>query len=406
MLLCFALLSIGFSTIASAETVEVKPYQILQHNYLSRESVSTADFGTTFLFQPNNDFEEKHEDTKIFTSPNYTLKVSKYAYHNTNFLLVNVDESPILEANKTYNVSLNNIYHSMLFEYNGYQYYVRNPKVDLIYVVYTDGTADEITNYTINHTSETSYCDVSFSVTTENKVRAIMINLKSYLYSSIPDEIWSLSNGNPTFTSYYGEYNGDDKYQFSLEVESQESGLLKSVIEWLKGIKSKIDDTFTNVSNGFSNVISNISNGFSDIGESFINLINNILELPSKLWNFISEGLKSLFVPSEDDMSAYKSKWDLLLSSRFGAIYEVGSLITDFADSIIESDKTNKITMPVVSLDSVGIPFSFGGQDVQIVPNGFNTIVEICKKAISIACTFLFVNGLRKRYDEVMGVEK
>lgn len=50
------------------------------------------------------------------------------------------------------------------------------------------------------------------------------------------------------------------------------------------------------------------------------------------------------------------------------------------------------------------ILFTFGGYDVQIVPTGFDFIVNILKTVIGIVCTILCVNALRKKYDEVMGV--
>lgn len=190
------------------------------------------------------------------------------------------------------------------------------------------------------------------------------------------------------------EYLVDETTYPELHVtaESEESAILrdsnkehKKQTGLLRDILSSIGDLGGNISDGFSN------------------MIKGITELPQKLWDLIGEGLKSLFVPSEDDMTAYKDKWDELLSSRFGALYQVGDIMVNSIANIRESDVTNTITFPEATINLAGTEFSFGGYDVKVVPDGFETIVEICKKIISIACTFLFFNGLRKRYDEVMG---
>lgn len=106
-------------------------------------------------------------------------------------------------------------------------------------------------------------------------------------------------------------------------------------------------------------------------------------------------------------MVGYKTKWETLLAEKLGAVYQVTEIIFGAWDDVQNADETNTITFPTVSIP---LPdnnnFSFGGYDVKIVPDGFEAFVEVVKGAIGIACTFLFINGVRKRYDEVMGVRE
>lgn len=141
--------------------------------------------------------------------------------------------------------------------------------------------------------------------------------------------------------------------------------------------------------------------------EGFSNLVQGITELPQKIWSFIENGLKDLFVPDEEYLTTYKDKWDLLLENKFGAVYQVVNVTLDSWDKIQETDETNTIELPMVTIPlSAGQQFTFGGNQVQIVPSGFEWIVEIIKGLVAGLCTILFINGLRKRYDEVMGVEQ
>lgn len=189
---------------------------------------------------------------------------------------------------------------------------------------------------------------------------------------------------------YLGEVaDRNDQFVLSMKQESQESGLLSGILDWVKGIKGKIDDTFTSITSGFSN-----------IGKWFS-------ELPSKLWNAISDGLKNLFVPDEDFIVQYKEDMDSMLSEKLGAVYQVIDITLESWDRISSSDEQNTINLPETTINlPENNKFSFGGYDVKIVPDGFTMLADAIKLIGGILCTILFVNGLRRRYDEIMGVEK
>ena len=72
----------------------------------------------------------------------------------------------------------------------------------------------------------------------------------------------------------------------------------------------------------------------------------------------------------------------------------------------MQADETDTIEFPQASINLSGTPFTFGGYSVKIVPEGFGVLVTAIKSIVAIVCTVAFVNGMRKRYDEIMGVEQ
>lgn len=215
---------------------------------------------------------------------------------------------------------------------------------------------------------------MSFSVDSENLTAdcySIDIHLKFYtgiaFYDGIPNDHWN---------------NASDFYLLAGFNNS-------SMIETL------VDDS-TGLLKGITNIINNIKDGIS-------NLITGITELPSKLWGFIENGLKGLFVPSEAEMTEIKGNWDTLLSDRFGGLYQTVSLIDDYAKSFTDPEQKKSIKIPELKIPFGQSEFVFGGQDVQIVPDKFSFLIDVIKTIISIIATCLFVNGLRNRFERMVG---
>ena len=195
------------------------------------------------------------------------------------------------------------------------------------------------------------------------------------------------------------------------EINTATQQVVSSINGQTQEIKDSIDastDEITGaVGDAADDIIANDNENAEKTHDFLENIFKSLGELPGKIWQYISDGLKSLFVPDEQEMVAYKDKWDELLAERFGAVYQAASLIVDSWSDVQESTQTHTIDMPEVTIPlPEGNKFSFGGFAVQIVPSGFNPLVISVKSAIGIVCTFLFINGLRKRYDEVMGVEQ
>lgn len=295
----------------------------------------------------------------------YEVYFDVYFYHT--------DKSPLVKKNHKFYFTLSN----MQFDYSYAQYITNNRKFTMkkfdsisVTLEYADGTSETFTdgiNFSYDSEEATHSIDIDQRTTTKD------INRIYIQYTYNLHERTGLSGTRDV--KFYSASNG----AVDIVIQSEEAGLLSGIL----GI---------------------ITQGFKDIGTWFTNLFNSIVELPQKLWNLISEGLKNLFVPDSEYMANYSGNWDNLLKTRFGAIYEVGDIISDFAESIKYSSTTGSIDIPLVTLPLGSSSFSFGGNTVSIIPDGnFVILIDTAKSILSIICTFFFVNGLRKRYDEIMG---
>lgn len=202
-------------------------------------------------------------------------------------------------------------------------------------------------------------------------------------------------------TSYLaGDYSNSNKYDYGISfgfdkssitfnfmAEDSAEGLLSGLIAWVKGI-------FEIVSNGFNSVISGIGN-----------ILNSIIELPGKLWTLISEGLQDLFIPTQEDLQDFSQKWEALLQDRLGVIYTCSNYLISYCEAILgfNGAPDSTINLPSVTVNLAGTPFTFGGYDVNIVPDGFSGIVGMLQGLIAIVATLAFVNAMKKRLEKLLG---
>lgn len=377
MCLCCVLLFPVFSTIANADEIEIPAYEIYQFNSIKKHQGSEITqteviYYNGFPFTPNDGTAQTYEHRYNSNSTSaYNLQANWY-YH-VNYDIYSRDNATLFEAGKSYSVSLNNFYYSLLVEASE-MFYITKPSYYSVNILYADGTIKRI--WDINSYSPgDKTMNLSFDLSPDQDVKRIYIEAWTDISSKMPEYT---ENYSVYLTSYFGEYQGDDRFQYSIEVESQEAGLLKEGNSLLSGIKNGIG-----------------------------NLFSAITDLPAKIWGFFEDGLKALFVPNQVDMEIYKDSWQILLEDRFGAVYQVSEMLVDSWDGIKEADETNTIYFPETTISLPDdVSFTFGGYDVQIVPNGFEFFVEFVKLAVGMVCTYLFVNGLLKRYEEIMGVEK
>lgn len=125
-------------------------------------------------------------------------------------------------------------------------------------------------------------------------------------------------------------------------VNTSETGFFNSILRWLAEIRD-----------GISSVVNNIKSGFS-------NVVNVITSLPQK----IADAIKSLFVPSDEQLEELRTNFNNLLETKLGFVYQAGSLVDGVFDAIFDAvDNPNYDA-------SFSIPafpaFQAGGADVQL----------------------------------------
>lgn len=126
-------------------------------------------------------------------------------------------------------------------------------------------------------------------------------------------------------------------------------------------------------------------------------IYNAIVSLPGNIASAIIEGLKGLFIPSEEDITGIKSQYESLFSQRLGFIYQAASWITDFAQtmlSTLQSGNTYQFTFPGVS-----VPLPDGTnmvllQEQQVsLENGLMDVLRpVLGTIVSFICVVSFIN--------------
>lgn len=165
-------------------------------------------------------------------------------------------------------------------------------------------------------------------------------------------------------------------------IQSEEEGLLNSIIEWLKQIKD------------------NIINGFDNLKQNLIDVKNSIVELPQKIGN----ALKSLFVPSDDYFNNKINEMQGELEQNLGAVYQVSNILDDFFTNFNADEIKDFIEVPVLTVDLLGYPFTIGGWNIPLVPDTrLQFLADSCRFIIGVLTTFAFLQGLRKKYEEIVG---
>lgn len=306
----------------------------------------------SFTFYPNNGVQEyeSHEDIIMCEG------VGQVGYIYSRWKFYSTSGYPLLQEGHKTKVNFENGYYNVGFTRDYQSTYIIPPWTYAI-VYYSDGTEEYIdTQQSSTVGRPTSF---SFTFTPQKNVTSIEFSTASDgLDINYWDEFWL----------HMGEFESDNSYNLYFDTQSEEAGLLTNIIEFIKRIS------------------------------------NSIVNLPKNIWNSISDGLKSLFVPTEAQITEFKEKMNTLLEQKLGAIYQVVNILVEGWDRIQANDNTNTIDFPEVTIP---LPddneFSFGGQSVPIVPEGFDFLSTAIKLITGICCTILFVNGLKKRYDEIMG---
>lgn len=321
------------------------------------------DFSSSNYFDHRIAFTSKDNTPLVSKGKNLSIDISKYMIYLLYFEGTSVIHG-ILNHNSVYEISC------FLRDYSGTYHHVNSK--DFTFSAYG---ASGASGHNISASFENIPCDAY----------SIMLSIKFNYGSGFANHL----DGAPTSLPYSGGLNFKAGFNESVinisETDYDETdGLLANIIQIVTNIKNGITE--------LPNKIATSVKGFFD------NVVNSVVNLGTT----ILDGIKNLFVPTEEDITDMQDKWDILLSDRFGALYQTSQLISDYANAFTEQEK-NTITMPSVTIPLAGSEFVFGGWEVQVVPDGFTIVFDTLKLIISVICTIWFVNGLKNRFDRLVG---
>lgn len=116
----------------------------------------------------------------------------------------------------------------------------------------------------------------------------------------------------------------------------------------------------------------------------------------------IGDKMTDLFVPSEEKIQEVTDKADQLVHENLGGVAQAGDAVMDIAGAFVEQETQEFITFPAVTLEFSGVPWTFGGWQVDVVPDGFEWLFGTLAYIIDIVATLAFVNSMKRRWERVM----
>ncbi len=140
--------------------------------------------------------------------------------------------------------------------------------------------------------------------------------------------------------------------------------------------------------------------------DKIVGWLSNIKDAITNLPQLIADGIKGLFIPNEQTMVEIKESWSQLLEERFGAIYQAGDIISEFAENFTYKGEKNTIEVPSTTINLGVVDFTLGGWTVQLVPDKFKFLIDALKGIIGVTFTLFFVITMKRKYDKVMGAEE
>lgn len=230
----------------------------------------------------------------------------------------------------------------------------------------------------IGITSDGSSVDLSsYTDTTGGKYRVKLpddVEFKSlvfdmeYFYSDSSNFV-SPGSG---YTNYYFPYMFKANFSGSIKFDQNSviSGLISSIIQWLKQI------------------------------------LNAILSLPQKIADLVIDGLKTLFVPSADDLQPKFNEFKTAAYSKLGFVYQVAIDFIDLLQELFNAtvSPTTTLTIPQIALpwDKVD-----GGQMILLQETTFNVFPEnleglrtLCKTITSMVLVLAFYRSVLSAFEK------
>lgn len=326
---------------------------------------------------------------------------------NQYFEIYLSDGSYVLNKDSTLTFNVTNILSTINVYEGSNKLFSRVPLVDKFSSVSFYGFTSSGDSYLLNSnfklTSTSSGYSLTFDLTGDRDYVRIQVMSRGRL-----SEIYNL-----TQEYFSGQYSlslnyGFNRSRVTFSVKDSTEGLLGSIIGWLTSIRDNIVNGLSAVVTAVFELPYNIADAIKGFFDNVVNAVNKVFtaisQLPAELWYHFENGLKILTVPTEEQVSDFNDKMNNLLSDRFGALYEVGDLCVQHIEAFQQYYEVGTINFPATTVDLAGSPFTFGGWTVDICPDGFEFLFDALKLAIDMVCTLAVINGLKHRFDRLLGV--
>lgn len=226
----------------------------------------------------------------------------------------------------------------------------------------SDGEAVDLSSYT-----DTTGGKYRVKLPSDTEFTAFVFDMEYYYTDSS-----SFVSPGSNYTNYYFPYMFKANFSGSITFDqnSMISGLISSIIQWLKQI------------------------------------LNAILSLPQKIADLVIEGLKTLFVPSADDLQPKFDVFKMSAYSKLGFVYQVA---TDFIDLLQELFNATVSPTTTLTIPQIALPWDKvdGGQMVLLQETTFNVFPEnleglrtLCKTITSMVLVLAFYRSVLSAFEK------
>ena len=167
--------------------------------------------------------------------------------------------------------------------------------------------------------------------------------------------------------------------EIAVDTSGVNTGLLKSIIEWLR------------------------------------NILSAIKSLPQQIANFVIDGLKTLFIPTADDLAGVFETATGKLEERLGFVYQITTWLFDLFDVLISASTNTQdiITLPKLALPWENVPdwaqlpnnelLIWNEQQFRVIPEGAESLQTIVKTLTSLWAVLSLVACCVDSYHDFVG---
>lgn len=123
-------------------------------------------------------------------------------------------------------------------------------------------------------------------------------------------------------------------------------------------------------------------------------------------WVKFTSFMEGLFASDSDEtnnmMESVADQSQDLAEDRLGAVAQAGAVIDDLTGAFQYHGVMDTIAFPALTINFGGVPWTFGGWDVSVIPAGFEPLVEMLKLLIDIVATLAFIQAMRHRLEKLL----
>ena len=183
-----------------------------------------------------------------------------------------------------------------------------------------------------------------------------------------------------TFTTLAGSGAGEGEGE---DDTPDYSGQLGDIEQGLDDVQESVDKVGTKL-DGVKEAVGAVKDAVSGVKEE-------VASLPNKIATAILDGIKKLFVPSQEDLSQIKTDYEDMLSEKLGFVWQGFDLLTTFVSDLqtsLESGEEYAFNFP-------GVKLPMQGEEFVLVPETAvsleNDLMDVLRPVLGIVVSMISV---------------